>query len=83
VIVLIENQPKNPLQDRLTIYNLTKELTLVSQSQVPKVYSICISAKTHHSGYHESDVSGDDENSSYHDNTYYTTIQQSPIGEIN
>lgn len=43
----------------------------VKQLEVPKVYSACISAKYHHSGYHleEPENSGAD-----HDNSYYTTI---------
>ena len=80
IIVLIENQPKSPLLDRLSVYTVsTSGLTLVSQSQTPKVYSLCISASVHHSGYHHNDLDTDDVN----DNTYYTSVSQSPLGEIN
>jgi len=76
IVALVENQVGDQRRDRLTLAKVnteTKEFLVIKQLEVPKVYSACIAAKSHHSGYHkDEDSSGAD-----HDNTYYANVAQS------
>ena len=71
IVIVIENQIKSQRKDRVSVLKVSseEEVEVIKQIEAPKVYSACISAKYHHSGYHkEEDTTVD------HDNSYYTTI---------
>jgi len=73
VVVLVENQLSNQKKDRLTLVQLntsTKTFKLLKHLEAPKVFSACISAHRHHSGFHKPE----DNDAADHDNTYYATV---------
>ena len=78
IVSIVENLIKSQRKDRISVMRVgeEEEAEIIKQMEVPKVYSACISAKYHHSGYHkEEDTTVD------HDNSYYTTINSGSESE--
>ena len=51
-VVVIENKVEEQQKDRLTVTKIQEgRVEVVKQIQVPKAYSVCISARKHHSGH--------------------------------
>lgn len=70
-VVMVENQVGKQVEDKLTVVSVKDGLQIVKQVTVPKVYSICLSAGIHHSGFFENDTT--------HDNSHYTSINSANL----